>query len=134
MSDIKTLIKQSSHYFGGQVLVLLAGFISFPILTRIFSVSEYGLLGLINITIFSILSISKLGIPNASVRFYSEFKAKNDLPKFHSTLFLSALLSGLVCAFIFYLTACFSPFPFSKGGMVNLSLLIAILIIIFIVF
>lgn len=128
MSDIKLLLKQSSHYLGGQTLVLLAGLISFPILTRIFSVSEYGLLGLVNITVFLVLSISKLGIPNSSVRFYSEFKANKNLSGFHSTLFLSALILGLTSALLFYLFIRLFSSPFSEEGLVSFALLIAILI------
>ncbi|NMC73322.1 MAG: oligosaccharide flippase family protein, partial [Geobacteraceae bacterium] len=92
MSDIKTLVKQSSHYFVGQAAILAAGFLSFPILTRIFSVGEYGLMSLVTTTLFIAVAVVKFGIPNSIVRFYAEYRAADRLPSFFSTLFLA--LSG----------------------------------------
>lgn len=98
MSDIKTLVKQSSHYFVGQAAILAAGFLSFPILTRIFSVGEYGLMSLVTTTLFIAVAVVKFGIPNSIVRFYAEYRAADRLPSFFSTLFLAlsgfALLAG----------------------------------------
>ncbi len=103
MSDIKTLVKQSSHYFFGQATVLAAGFLSFPILTRIFSVRDYGLMSLVTTTLFIAVAIVKFGTPNSIVRFYAEYKATDRLSSFFTTLFLGisgfAILMGVSVVF-----------------------------------
>jgi len=98
MSDIRALVKQSSHYFIGQAAILAAGFLSFPILTRILSVNDYGLMGLVTTTLFIAVAIVKFGMPNSIVRFYAEYRAKENLPSFIATTFLAvsafAILAG----------------------------------------
>ncbi len=98
MSDIKVLIKQSSHYFAGQAAILAAGFLSFPILTRIFSVSDYGLMSLVTTTLFIAVAIVKFGMPTSIVRFYAEYRASGKLSSFMTTIFLGvssfAILAG----------------------------------------
>lgn len=98
---MKTLLKQSSHYLGGRIFVMAAALISFPILTRIFSVADYGILNLINTTLFIIAAISKLGFPNAIVRFYAEFKTERRLTDFYSTIFTGSLLAAAIVAALF---------------------------------
>ena len=75
---------------------MAAGFISFPVLTRVFSVSEYGIMSLVTTTVFIAMAISKLGFPISIVRFYSEFKAKNLLDNFYSTFLISSFALGAV--------------------------------------
>jgi O-antigen/teichoic acid export membrane protein len=77
-----------------------AGFISFPILTRVFSVSDYGILSLITTTALIITAIAKLGFPESIVRFYAEFKSKNQLANFYSTFFLSSVAAGGIVGFL----------------------------------
>ena len=100
MSEIETLLKQSSHYFTGYIFSLAAGFISFPILTRIFSVNDYGIMNLISITLVFVTAISKLGINKGANRFYEEFnlnKRPQPLETFYATFFWGGLLlSGSV--------------------------------------
>ena len=45
--DFLKFSKISSHFLGGTICLFLLGFISFPILARIFSVEEYGLISLV---------------------------------------------------------------------------------------
>ncbi|WP_041279475.1 lipopolysaccharide biosynthesis protein [Desulfobacula toluolica] len=72
--------------------MMAAGLISFPILTRIFSVTEYGVFGLINTTLFFAIAIAKLGIPNSIVRFYQEYKAVDQKALFYTTNFFGVLI------------------------------------------
>ena len=46
-SPLKRLLVQASHYSFASLLSTLAGLISFPLLTRIFSVADYGVMNLI---------------------------------------------------------------------------------------
>ena len=86
MSDIRKLFKQSSQYLIAQVVIMAAGFISFPILTRILSVRDYGLLGLISITVFIVQAFAKFGSSNAIVRFYADYRSSNNLDVFYSSI------------------------------------------------
>jgi len=83
------------------------GFISFPILTRIFSVSDYGILSLIGTSVFIIAAIVKFGFPKSIIRFYSECKGKNQVNLFYSTIFLSSTAfagaTGLLIIFVVHL-------------------------------
>lgn len=95
MSYLKAMTRQSSHYFIAYVLSMAAGLISFPIYTRLFSVSEYGYLSLIATMVFFVMAIGKLGIQNSIIRFYEEVKNnknKISLPSYYSTLFFGPLL------------------------------------------
>lgn len=121
---------QSSHYFAGQVIIMTSGFISFPILTRIFSVGDYGILGLITTTLFIITAITKLGFPESTVRFYTEFKSNNQLSNFYSTLFLTSGAVGAAVAIFFILVTQFMHNNFLGRNTLNLLSLVSILIFI----
>ena len=120
MSDIKTLLKQSSHYLTGRIFLMAAGLISFPILTRIFSVSDYGILGLITTTLLIATAITKLGLPNAIVRFYAEFKTERRLTDFYSTIFSGSLLAAAVVAALFVVSIRLIPDKFIDNNFVSL--------------
>lgn len=105
MSQIKALLNQSSHYFIGQLVAVAAGFISFPILTRILSVSDYGALSFLTTTLLIGIAITKFGFVGSAIRFYSEFKSKNQLSNFRSTIILSSIaLAAIICIFFELLT------------------------------
>ncbi|WP_304511754.1 flippase [Desulfobacula sp.] len=128
MSEIKTLFNQSSHYFAGRIIIMAAGFISFPILTRVFSVSDYGTLGLISTTLFIAIAITKFGFPSSIVRFYAEFKSKNQLTNFYSTLFLGSVAVSATVAAFFYLAMKLFFSKFLDSNIVSLLYLVSILI------
>lgn len=86
MTDGKKLLKQSSQYLLGQILVMAAGFISFPVLTRVLSVENYGILGIATTTIMLSTAIAKVGSTNSTVRFFPEYKKDGNLNKYYSTM------------------------------------------------
>jgi len=105
MSDLRTFFKQSSQYLAGQGLIMLAGFASFPILTRILSVSEYGVLSLVTSTVSILLAFSKLGLNHASVRYYQEFASggrKESLSHFYNTYLLAIVVSTIIIIATFW--------------------------------
>ncbi len=77
MSSVKRLFAESSSYFVGNLFVILAGFISFPIMTRIFSPKDYGVFSLAIISISLGVSLAKCGLQHSALRFYSEFNENN---------------------------------------------------------
>lgn len=69
------LLVHASNYTWGSLLVTLAGFISFPIFTRLFSVDEYGLMSLVSATLMLLTGVAKLGLQHSIVRFHAELRA-----------------------------------------------------------
>lgn len=54
---------------------MLAGFITFPVLTRVFSVEDYGVMNLVAVTVTMTVAVGKLGVQHSIVRYQSEIKA-----------------------------------------------------------
>lgn len=93
------LFSQTSHYATGNILAMLGGFISLPILTRVLSTAEYGVLSLISTTVWIALALAKGGLQESAVRFYVEFKngaRRQELATFYTTLFMGSLVLGVV--------------------------------------
>jgi O-antigen/teichoic acid export membrane protein len=110
MSALKTLYRHSSHYMGGRLAVMLLGFISFPLFTRVFSVADYGAINLITNTILLLTVVSKFGFQHAVQRYYPESAASPDPDKlrsyyatlFYGTALFAGVLSCLFAASVFF--------------------------------
>jgi O-antigen/teichoic acid export membrane protein len=106
MVEIRKLFKHSAQYLSGRVLVMLLGFISFPLFTRLFSVADYGTINLIVKIVVTVAILSKLGIQHSIVRFYGSYSGPDAIRRFCSTVVwggvlgaaLVALSSGIVLA------------------------------------
>lgn len=129
MSDIKTLVKQSSHYFFGQAAVLTAGFLSFPILTRIFSVSDYGIMSLATTTMFIAVAIVKFGMPNSIVRFYAEYCAAGQQFSFFTTIFTAISVFAVTIGFVSISGLHLLAYSFGDKKLVSVLSIVALLII-----
>jgi O-antigen/teichoic acid export membrane protein len=89
------LLRHSSHYAIGSLLVTLASVISFPIFTRTFSVAEYGALNLISSVLLLWTGVGKLGIQQSIVRFHAEVVGgKRALPE---SAYVVTVLFGMAC-------------------------------------
>lgn len=100
---LRKLLTHVSTYTFGNLLTTLVSLISFPILTRLFSVEEYGLLSLISTTLLLLVGLAKVGIQHSAVRFYAEYRARNDpaaLETFYSTVLFGMLGFGMVVTLI----------------------------------
>jgi O-antigen/teichoic acid export membrane protein len=73
-SPLRRLFVQVSHYSVASLLTTVAGLISFPILTRIFSVDDYGRMNLISATLTVAVALGKTGIQHSIVRYRSEIR------------------------------------------------------------
>src|SRR5215470_6876169 len=107
MSALKTFYQHSSHYLGGRVAVMLLGFASFPLFTRIFSVADYGTINLITNTVLLLTVLSKFGFQHAIQRFYADFAGSRDpgaLPSYYATLFYGTALIALALTLAFAFT------------------------------
>lgn len=95
--SLKQLAVHVSHYSLASLLTTLAGFISFPLLTRIFSVADYGAMSLVAATVTIAAAVGKLGVQHSVLRYHSEISA-GKRPFTHrqlsSTTVLGALATG----------------------------------------
>ncbi|HBA34554.1 MAG TPA: polysaccharide biosynthesis protein, partial [Gammaproteobacteria bacterium] len=93
---LKNLFIHFSKYSLSNILIALAGLVSFPILTRMLTVEQYGVMSLIGATLTLVISFGKLGVQHSAIRFYSEINA-NKSP-FNLTQFFSTVLTFSACA------------------------------------
>jgi O-antigen/teichoic acid export membrane protein len=104
MSSLKTLYRHSSHYLGGRIAVMLLGFVSFPLFTRVFSVADYGAINLITNTVLLLTVVSKFGFQHAVQRYYPESASASDpnaLRRYYSTLFYATAMFAVVLSLLF---------------------------------
>lgn len=73
------------RYTTGNVLILLAGFVSYPVLTRLLNYDEYGVLGYFDAWLLILTAVIKLGSQHAIVRFYPHGGDHAKLLRFGST-------------------------------------------------
>lgn len=102
MSSLRQFFVQFSHFFSGNVLTQLFGLVTFPILTRLLSVEQYGLFSLITTTMLIAIVPAKAGMPNGIIRFYSEYNDSTyNRTVFASTVCLSSFAFA-IAATVFY--------------------------------
>ncbi len=133
MSEIKTLYRHSSHYLGGRVAVMLLGFISFPLFTRVFSVADYGVINLITNTVLLLTVISKFGFQHAVQRYYPESANSSDpnkLRSYYATLFYGTALLAVVLSVMFGVSVYFGAGRFLGITATNTLLLACALVIV----
>ena len=85
MSDKRILLKSSLGYAIAQIIGFSVSLLSFPILTRILPVAEYGVLGLCSTSLLIGCAVSKLGLQNSIIRFYHDYRKRDALDTFYST-------------------------------------------------
>jgi O-antigen/teichoic acid export membrane protein len=86
----------------GGLLTFLGGFVSFPILTRMLSTKDYGLMSLISVTGWLLLALSKGGLQESAVRYYAEFNksSEQDRRTYYATLFWGSLAMAVPLALL----------------------------------
>lgn len=97
VAGLTTLFRQYSQYFAGLFGSLLLGFLSFPVFTRIFSVSDYGVLDFIQKIVTLMIAVGKLGFQHAVVRFYDHDKFAQE-PKLAQRYFSTMFFGGFATA------------------------------------
>lgn len=76
------------RYTTGNVLIMLAGFVSYPILTRLLSNAEYGVLGYFDAWMLILTAVIKLGSQHSAVRFYPHRGDQAALARYGATFVL----------------------------------------------
>ncbi len=104
MASIKKLATSFSHFVGGSAISLLLGLITFPILTRLLSREDYGILGLVTTTIAIAVAFAKGGISDGIIRLYKEHTDTPErLSMFTSTVLTRSFILSLVVTAIYLL-------------------------------
>ncbi len=98
MSESKRFLTSSSHYLANQVISLVVSLVSFPIIVRLLSVKEYGVLSLCNTILLLGVALSKMGLQNSIIRFYPEYERRGELGLF----FRSFLIAGIALGIVFF--------------------------------
>lgn len=80
------------RYSSASVLVMLAGLVSFPLLTRLLDNTQYGILGYYETWLMIGVAVAKLGAQHAILRFYPYQDETRALPGFATNMFLLPLL------------------------------------------
>lgn len=96
------------RYLGGNLMIIAAGFVSFPVMTRLLDNHQFGLLGYYEAWLMVIAGLLKLGAQHAILRFYPHQGGAIALRRFRSDhLLLPLALSlslWLVCVAIVVMT------------------------------
>lgn len=79
--------RDSAWYLSSNVAVAVIGFVSLPILTRIFPPRDYGIFSLVNTAIALGAPILYAWLTNSIIRFYPEHEDRGELDVFYSTVF-----------------------------------------------
>ncbi len=131
---LSQLLKHTSNYTIGNILMVVAGLVSFPILTRVLSVAEYGMMSFIAVALTLLVAFGKLGMQHATLRFHSEVKAGKrdvDLKAFLATAVLGSCAIGLGVTLLWALVSQFLPQSWlSDSRLKPLLLLTSVLIVV----
>jgi O-antigen/teichoic acid export membrane protein len=98
-SPLRRLLVQASHYSLASLFTMVAGLVTFPVLTRIFSVADYGVMNLIAATLTVAVALGKVGVQHSILRYESEIRAgkgRFTLPQLYSTTLLAMGGTALV--------------------------------------
>lgn len=111
MSYLRRFAKDSSHYLTGRIAFNLLALASFPVVTRLFTVEQYGEMNLMVNVVLIVTTFSKLGLQNAVQRFYREHAeaGPDQLKRYYSSLFLGTSAIAAVTAGLLYTYGRFAP-------------------------
>lgn len=97
---IKDLLKDMSKYLPAQIIPGVVGFISIPIVTRLFSPGDYGNYSLVLATV-AILSLLVGWLSMSIIRFYPVFERDGKLDYFYGNIVKLFFISILIISVIF---------------------------------
>jgi len=104
------------RYSVGSFLVLVAGFVSFPILTRLLDNTQYGILGYVDTWIGLALGIAKLGAQHSILRYYPHRAEAGVMERFATNLVMlpaaASLLLWIAAALVLAVATRFVPDAF----------------------
>lgn len=113
VSLLSSFVRHTRNYSLASALVMVAGLISFPILTRWLPVADYGVMSLVSSSLGFAVALGKLGMQHAALRFYSEVRAGRhagvDVQQFAATVLYGMGGLGLLAGGLWLLAAWMLP-------------------------
>lgn len=104
MSLLSRLAGHSARYAIASVFVIVGSLLSFPILTRMLSVEEYGVMSLIASMLTMVIAAGKLGLQHSTLRFYGEYlgaSSQTQIDRFVSTSVFGMALLGISAMLVY---------------------------------
>ena len=83
------------RYAAGNVLVMVAGFVSFPIMTRLLDTSQYGIFGYYDAWLLILAALFKLGAQHTILRFYPHTGDARALARYGANQILLPMLGSV---------------------------------------
>ena len=116
------------RYAFGNVLVMVGGFVSFPIMTRLLDTGQYGIFGYYDTWLLILAGVFKLGAQHTILRFYPHVGGAPALARFGANFillpFLSSTVLWLLAIAAYALIVYFSPPEATSIGWIMLLLLL----------
>ncbi|GFP74218.1 lipopolysaccharide biosynthesis protein [Clostridium fungisolvens] len=104
---LKKIIKEAGIYFVGSIGIAIISFVLSLLYSRIFSTSDFGYYSLV-INVYNLVTTFLTGwMTHSIVRFYNDYKAKNELKFFSGTLFILHIFVSIVVFVVFFLIGMF---------------------------
>ncbi len=115
--EIGRLVKHAGIYGVGVVLTKSVGFLLIPLYTRFLTPADYGVLELLDLTLFFSGIFCMMGISAAVFRFYAAYESETDRKEVISTaLFFVIAVSLLVAIALQFLAAPLAATAFGNAG------------------
>lgn len=92
LADFRKLFRQSAIYGLGTLSTKLAGFVLIPLYTRSFTVAEFGILGLLEVSAAVVISVFSFSLYSGFFRWYWDKSTENKKESLFFTLTLFQLL------------------------------------------
>jgi len=89
--------KNTLIYATGNVTLRAASFLLIPLYTHTLSVSDYGLLSILLMTIQIYVILMSLGMPTSLVRFTNDYTKRGEIGKLVGTTTLLTFMGGIIC-------------------------------------
>ncbi len=129
--ELRRLLQHASHYLSGFLISLALGFISFPIFTRAFSVSDYGTIELIAKVLLLLTALSKMGLQQSALRFYDGLGLdQTSVRRYYSTMFGGMVLTATFVTLLFLGGVKLAPQSLINSSLRGLLFLVSTLIVV----
>ncbi|MFT3790713.1 MAG: oligosaccharide flippase family protein [Rudaea sp.] len=87
----------SVRFLTGNVLGMIVGFVSFPIMTRLLDTKEYGIFGVYDVWLAALVAIFKFGAQHAILRFYPHTGGEKAFERYGTSVIAAPFLTACIC-------------------------------------
>lgn len=93
----------AANYAWAEILATLAGLVSFPIVTRLLSVADYGVMNLVATVLGLAVALGKLGVQHAALRMHAQVavgRSPRAMPRFEASVLWGMSATGLLATLL----------------------------------